>query len=698
MHHRTALVLPLLLLLLAPGCPKEPAPEVICPVGFEADAGGRCVGVVPAEPCPGGSMRLLGERECVPIGPDCPLGFESEDDGWGCRPVVAAGPCVNGTREALGDAACQPVADCRMGTSPDATHFVDPAGSTDATHFRSIRAAVSAAPQGAVIAVAAGTYVENVVITRPITLIGSCPTDTILQAPALDPGMGILFQGVRGATVSHLTVRGFLPGLGAVGGAEALVVHSVIEDSIAYGAIAIETGTRLSINQSAIRGTRAGAGEVTGNAVAVNDGGRLEVVDSTLSDNVGVAAYVSGTGSLHLDRTVVLRTTLDTGLQSDAGVKVHAGGTLWIGGSAILGSSGIGVVASDPRTRLTILDSTIADTVSDDTGLSGFGLAVLGGADATIEGLTSTRNHTANILVRRSTATLERVVSRDTLRSTQPWTTLRGEAVYPGVGIWIALDADASLTDVAVLEGHGETLHVDSSRASLSRVFLEDRTLDPGNGTETTDLVALQGSQVEVAGMEIRSRNLFGLRATDPGTTLEMSRLLLTFPEGNPSVLLGGSLECAAGAACVLRESWFDQAPGFGLMTWLNASTRIEDSVISNTREAGPELLYGDGVSCLFNSTVHIRKSEIRSSAHVGLWLENCGGSLVESRVLDNTLGLRAGEEMVLETVSTLPSTIGLGTFVIDEATVFEGNSVRISTESVVLPETPTGGDPPLHP
>lgn len=81
-------------------------------------------------------------------------------------PATPAVACTGATRERLGDAACVPVGDCNAPFPPAGALLVDDdftAAQIDATHFRSVGAALAAAPAGGVVAVDAGRY-EDVVI------------------------------------------------------------------------------------------------------------------------------------------------------------------------------------------------------------------------------------------------------------------------------------------------------------------------------------------------------------------------------------------------------------------------------------------------------------------------------------------------------------------------------------------------------
>ena len=108
------------------------------------------------------------------------------DGERGCAPILPATPCPDGMMAVPGDATCRPVADCGTGPWGDiavdaGTIYVDaafagvPDGSAGSP-FSTIQAAVDASSPGNVIAVAAGSYVEDVVIDdHAVVLWGRCP-------------------------------------------------------------------------------------------------------------------------------------------------------------------------------------------------------------------------------------------------------------------------------------------------------------------------------------------------------------------------------------------------------------------------------------------------------------------------------------------------------------------------------------------
>ena len=71
--------------------------------------------------------------------------------------------------------------------------------------YSTIQAALNAAPSGSTIHVAAGTYHEDLLITKAITLKGAGASSSIIDASSASPTYGVTIQGVKTTT----TITGF---------------------------------------------------------------------------------------------------------------------------------------------------------------------------------------------------------------------------------------------------------------------------------------------------------------------------------------------------------------------------------------------------------------------------------------------------------------------------------------------------------
>lgn len=279
-------------LVAAIGCAAEPtAAPPACPAGADA-VGGACVPHFDecgdaALPIAGGGCRALG----VPS-EACGVGTVADGHG-GCAVVGPTEPCPTGRLALPGETVCREVAACgpgRWGTLPTGAPivYVDAAyvggGSTGAEDrpFPTLDVAVSAAPAGAVLALAAGTYTGNVTAPRAVKLHGRCPAEVALvpadpTRPVLELGAAseITSLAARGAIRIGAKVRGVVldrvwvhdaPGDGVqlVPGASVVVRRSLVERNGGGGVLAVDADAVVeeSVIRDALPGTAPASGQV----------------------------------------------------------------------------------------------------------------------------------------------------------------------------------------------------------------------------------------------------------------------------------------------------------------------------------------------------------------------------------------------------------------------------------------------------
>ncbi|MFC1482530.1 hypothetical protein ACFL51_01860 [Myxococcota bacterium] len=233
--------------VLGGGC--QPVGVTECATGFESDGEGGCEPILPSEPCPPGTMEMIGHTECQPVGViDCGDGFVSDGEG-GCDAILPDGPCPWGYMEILGETECQPIGDCGTGTwgviEVDATTvFVDAsadatgADGSQGTPFTTIQDAYDVVVPGGQIAVAAGEYEERLVIDKEVRLTGRCAELVTIRGgwwlgePRAPMTIG---AGGSGTTVQDVSLTGDAEGLRIVDAAGLAIARTQIVDAGSYG-------------------------------------------------------------------------------------------------------------------------------------------------------------------------------------------------------------------------------------------------------------------------------------------------------------------------------------------------------------------------------------------------------------------------------------------------------------------------------
>lgn len=228
-----------------------------------------------------------------------------------------------------------------------ATRCVNPGGTGGC--FASIQAAVNASSAGDTVTVAAGVYIEHVVIPISLTLIGTDPATAIIDGQNT-PGDTIPLVNITAGTVtvSSLTVRN--GNNGSLSNAGQTTVTNCVFSGGAAG-LGNMTGATLALTNSTL----------TNNVVGIANDGTMTVTGSTISFN-------SGAGIANDQATSVLtisNSTIDgngfliSPPTSTGGGGILNNGTLTLTGSTVsnnIGTMGSGILAQHTTT---VINSTI---------------------------------------------------------------------------------------------------------------------------------------------------------------------------------------------------------------------------------------------------------------------------------------------------------------------------------------------------
>lgn len=388
----------------------------------------------------------------------CPPGFRGEDAG--CAALLPPSPCPAGAKANLGDDACRDIAPCGddpWGLVPvdDATIHVDASyagGGSDGTAarpFAALAPALAAAPEGALVALAAGTYAGSVEIRRPVRLAGRCPSmvelvgtgppTLLVQAPAevrgvsvTGPSVGVLVAHATGVLVEGVRVHD-VGDLGidaeSTGPATEVTLRDVLVESCAGAGVNV-FGATLVAERVHVRGTTGRPDRPTsGNGFSIlrhpsnpSAEPQVSITGSVIEGNTAAGVFARS-ANVSIDSTVVRDTrpspvTLDFG----AGILMFgdpaAGrrGTYRVGRSVVERNADRGVAVAFADAHLEHV--TVTDTRSRELdGERGMGVEISEQASVTVRESSVRGSRTGGIAVAGSEATVEGVLVADTLPS-----------------------------------------------------------------------------------------------------------------------------------------------------------------------------------------------------------------------------------------------------------------------------------------
>ncbi|MBW2458411.1 MAG: hypothetical protein JRI68_28170 [Deltaproteobacteria bacterium] len=238
-------------------------------------------------PCEAGELELE-DGTCLPAGvPDgaCGQGFASDGEG-GCVAILPEQPCGPGTFAIPGETACHEVAPCGSGTYGDipvdgTTQHVDGSytgGDEDGTASKpwlTIQAGIDAAEPNAIVAVAAGSYTENLVIqSTPVRLWGKCPAEVEIVGDGNNGAVVFVHDGsASGSELRDLAVTGGSTAVLVDGATDVVVDRIWVHDPTWIGIYAHHTNapTSVTVSRSLVEGAVSHGGYALGATVTLTE-------------------------------------------------------------------------------------------------------------------------------------------------------------------------------------------------------------------------------------------------------------------------------------------------------------------------------------------------------------------------------------------------------------------------------------------
>jgi len=552
------------------------APPVECVAGEWRRDDGACIaaGLSPDMPCPPGEWERDGE--CLPAGvpPDgCAEGFVHDGDR-GCDPILPREPCAPGFIAIPGESTCREVALCAAGTWGDIpvendTEYVDAgyagmdSDGSAPKPWTTIQDAVDAAAPGAIVAIAAGSYLEDVAVSgKAVRLWGVCPALVEVQGTGAELAAVQVLSGAANTEVHSLAIGGSVMGVFSSGSLDVLLERVWVHDN---GERAIDFENDLGPTSLAIRDSLVEWNQEVG--VFANDAEvtvETSVVRNTLPNAQGLFGHGLSMATTGAPATLLLRRSV-VEQSREAGMLLRG-------------------------LHATVEASVVRGTLTNAQGIGGRGVSAqvssTTGVPTTLQLRTSViaENHETGVFLSASEATVEATVVRDVL----PDAFLSGRGVSAQVGSTPATPSKlllrTSLLDrcqeTGVLVGGSEvTLEASAIRDTLPGLELISQGVTVLAIDNAPATLTMHASLVE------RSRQV-GVLVVDAQATIDASVVRDTSPTELGLFGRGIGVEdvvtTALPSTLRLRNSLVEQNHEFGLFVGAAEAT-VETSVVRDT-------------------------------------------------------------------------------------------------------------------
>ncbi|XXX76813.1 right-handed parallel beta-helix repeat-containing protein [Sorangium sp. So ce134] len=612
--ERLAHPLPLIALLTA--CAQLPAPPT--------PDGGAGTGAEPTFPCPPGAVETGAGCEPAGVPPGrCGSGF-APDGAEGCVPVLPEEAGPEGQMAVPGEAAWREVAPCGAGPwggAPidETTEFVDAAytgtdsDGTEARPWTTIQDAVDRAGEGALIAIAEGSYVEALQISRrPVRLWGRCPARVEIVGPPAARFAVQVDTGASATEIHDLAVRGQGIGLGVANARDVVIERVWIHDTGDVGLLAagVESETSLTVRGALVEHTT-GAGMVVADAAVTLEGTVLRDVDLATGD------------AEHPFYGHAMAVQVES-FERRASVTARSVVIERVGGLGIRFSGADGVIEDSVVRDVAWLAEDLPGTGLAATHVRGFDPGTL-----TVRGSALERNQTAAVAVLGAEATIEATVMRDTGSGPAEDDAGQGMGLYAEPSRIDRRPARVALRHVLVERSRERGVVVNGSDVEFEGLLVRDLVPgapDYGAGIEISHdrlraNVRVRGSAVE--GSYGTGIAVFGADVDLDSTVVRDTRPLPSNQDFGRGINVQSLPDVGERGSARLRNVLIERNMDGGLFL-SDSDATVESTTIADTLGRTLDGTNGCGIIAYNNETgqahVLVRDSEIERSAAAGIY------------------------------------------------------------------------------
>ena len=579
-------------------------------------------------------------RDCTAAEKGCVVGQEPDPAAPGacrvqlgtslvCPPGFVANPAaVSGELDE-----CTPdLADCGtqtfdVGTAGGAVAYVDASfggtgSGTSSSPFAKIGDAIAAVAVGGTVAIAAGTYTESVVVSKPVHLRGRCAALVKISAPA--KGTTVLqFSGAAiGATARGLWLSGGYFGVGA-SKVTAVEIERIHVTKAAGNGLRIDNGAQVQVRDAVVAHVaNVAAGTlVTGEGVLVtgkNSQLKAERLRVTRSGSRGVMVEQGGMLTA-TDLVVDLTSAPIAGtkaLDSDGTGITAFGGTVELRRVRLRHNQRYGLLAVGAQSKLSATFAAVEDTLPEPiNGAKGIGVACTDGASVALHAARVTGNRYYGVFAKGQGTQV-------TLNHTQLAST-RVSAIaeyYYSPGLTALEDANVKAHGLFVVDNQtiGVLIalgaHLDADHVLVS----DTRPLESEEAYNSAIQVSDSGT-MNLRHARLSHNSEVGLIVLNEGTTVRVEHLVVdgtVAPAAAPD-LFGSAIQVRNGAVLHLHDVRLHNNEAVALAASHTGSTvTVSDLLVDATRPNQATQDYGLGV--VIQSGAQATLHGARVTAHRG--------------------------------------------------------------------------------
>ncbi len=537
---------------------------------------------------------------------------------------------------------------------------------------------------GAPVAVAAGTWVENLELGSGhdgVQLNGRCAELVTIDGSGQDePGVLAIRAavGIRGVTVTGGQGGVWVEHSGFGGATDVHLEEVVLSGNATAGLLVIGAGAGASVVGSEISHSQpTGAGDF-GFGIQVSAGATLVGRELLLDGNHLIGLQIAHAGTTANLESVTVRETQPGAMGTHGrGIAVQEGASLVARGLVLERNHDLGLIVGHVGTTVELEDSTVRDTQPLPEGPSGWGIAVQSGSSLVARDLLVTGNHDVGLLAgdAGTTVDLEDATIGDTLPvpggSDGRGLSVQGGARLVARGLLLEANHDVGLTAVSA----GTT------------VDLEDATVrgSLGRGMEVSG-----GASLVARTLLLEENHEIGLIAAHTGTSVSLQDATIRDTGARPGGDFGHGINVDLGASLVARTLLLDRNHGIGLLsTSAGTSVDLTDATI---RETQPRLdgTGGGGAQIHSGADLVVRGLVVEGNHDYGLSVAHTGTTVdLEDATIRDTrarsdgswgrgIGLQDGAGLVARGL-VLEENRDVGLVVAHDGTSADLEDVRIS-------------------